>query len=594
MHLWNKILKDLATTVSKAAGVKIEAQDFTTPPDTSLGDIALGCFKLAKELKKNPADIAKDLAAKIKISPVIEKAAAAGPYLNLTLSAHQLVDSVVCDVEKQKEKYGLQVSGAKRQLMFEYAQPNTHKEIHVGHLRNLLIGSALVRILKMTGWQVIAASYHGDIGAHVAKCLWHMATRRGVVSSPEELTPQAVQKILKSVKTTQKNGRYLGQLYAEASKLLEEKPELKSQVEAVQQKLEAGDKAWAKLWAETRKWSLKEMAEIFKELDVKIDRRYLESELVLAGQNMVDELLKKKIAKHSEGAIIVDLEEKKLGVFLIRRSDGTALYATKDLALARLKQKEYPKVKRSLLLVDRRQELYFKQLFETLRRLGFKHQMEYAGYEFVTLKTGAMASREGNVVTWQSFRDEVLARAASETKKRHSEWSKKKIEEISRQIALGAIKFGMLKQDNDKILMFDLEQALAFEGDTGPYIQYAAARLNSILRKAGKSSNRGAVLPCRQAGRRTPEQCQPEEKRLALVMAKFPQMVEQAALEFRPALIARWCLEMANRSNEFYHEVKVLESEPDMRQARLRLAASAKMVLGLGLNLLGITVPQEM
>ena len=576
-------MRDVAVAVSKAAGVKIEAQDFTAPPDASFGDTALGCFKLSKELKKNPNQIAAELAVKIKLSAMVEKATAAGPYLNFSFSANQLVDSVVRDIEKQKERYGLRASSFGHRLMFEYAQPNTHKEIHVGHLRNLLIGSALVRILKMNGWQVIAASYHGDIGAHVAKCLWRMATRAKI----KELTLKDVPKILKGVSAAQKNGRYLGQLYTEASKLLEEQPELKTQVEAVQQKLEAGDKAWVKLWAETRKWSLKEMAEIFKELDVRIDRQYLESELVSAGQNMVDELLKKKVAKQSEGAIIVDLEEKKLGVFLIRRSDGTALYATKDLALARLKQKEYPKVQRSLLLVDRRQELYFKQLFETLRRLGFKHQMEYAGYEFVTLKTGAMASREGNVVTWQSFRDEILARAISETKQRHAEWSKKKVEDMSRQIALGAIKFGMLKQDNDKILMFDLEQALAFEGDTGPYVQYAAARLGSILRKAGKLSD------CR-GERRSPERCQPEEKRLALAMAKFPQVVEQAATELRPALIARWCLEMANRANEFYHEVRVIDAEPASRSARLRLAADARTVLILGLNLLGITVPDEM
>lgn len=285
---------------------------------------------------------------------------------------------------------------------------------------------------------------------------------------------------------------------------------------------------------------------------------------------------------------MVDLEDQKLGVFLVRKSDGTSLYATKDLALAKLKFKEYPKLERSLMVVDSRQAFYFKQLFATLKLMGFVKPMEFVGYEFVTLKSGAMSSREGNIVTWQSFRDEVLEFATSETQKRHPDWNEGKVTHTAWCLMMGGIKFGMLKQDNDKIFVFDLEQALSFDGATGPYVQYAATRLGSILRKAdwdaAKGLKKGDPSILNEGA----------EKRLALWMAQFPLTVQKAGEELRPAVVAQWCLEMASRVNEFYRDVKVLDAEKDVKEARLRLVASARTVLLLGLHLLGIPVPEEM
>jgi arginyl-tRNA synthetase len=576
---WSYWTSEIAKQLSSLTDSKIEAGDLVIPPDSTHGDIAFGCFKLAKSIGKSPAEIAKNLAAQFNTDHSdIDSVTATGPYVNFRLSIGLSVHRVIRDIEVSKKEYGaiglFERPSDARHLVLEYAQPNTHKEIHVGHLRNLVLGSSLNRILNHGGWKSIPVSYHGDVGAHVAKCLWWMVKSRGGKMD------------IKDIPMESRTGKYLGGLYAQASRELEVHPEYKDEVSTVQQKLEAHDPEWEALWQETRRWSLDEMAEIFDDLGVEIDRQYLESEVVARGQAMVDYLIEKGIAKESQGAIVVDLEEVKLGVFLVRKSDGTSLYATKDLALAEKKAAEYPSALRSLILVDNRQSFYFKQLFETLKRMGIKTPHEFIGYEFVTLKSGAMSSREGNIVSFQDFRDEVVAYAREEVLKRHEDWNEGKVVHVAWCIAMAGMKFGMLKQDNDKIFTFDLEQALAFDGDTGPYCLYSATRLGSILRKAGPQNPFDGDL--------TDAFDHASEKSLALTLAAFPQKIDQASMELRPSIIAQWCLEVSQKINAFYRDVPVLESEPELRVGRLRLAAASRDALVLGLSLLGISVPEEM
>lgn len=617
LYSWDAVLRTVARLLSDAANVDVDVTELAAPPNAELGDLAFGCFKLAKQRGTSPAEIAKEIAASFtRVSgpgdETVASAEAAGPYVNIRLQAGAFVSRVVKDVETRAD-YGAVDQGRGKQVMLEYAQPNTHKEIHVGHFRNLILGSSLVSLLRLANWQVIPASYHGDVGAHVAKCLWlfvrkgassvkQKAPKRKKTDPPfvplsdeawaaymlEHLTEDAVSAMLKAVPKDQRTGKFLGNLYAESTKVLEENPDWKTEVSVVQRALEAGEKAWSVLWQETRRWSLTEMDRLFQDLGMKIERQYLESEVVDQGQKIVDELLAKGVARESQGAIIVDLEEQKLGVFLIRKSDGTSLYATKDLALAGLKFKEFPHLDRSLILVDNRQSLYFKQLFATLRLMGMTVPTEFVGYEFVTLKTGAMSSREGNIVTLQDFRDEVFAYAQEETKKRHSDWTDGRVQHTAWCLLMGGIKFGMLRQDSDKVYVFDTAQALAFDGATGPYVQYAATRLASILRKANWKPRVDAD------GAELLQLTQPSEKRLAMIIAAFPSAVARSADELKPAVIAQWCLDAATRINEFYHDVNVLDSAPELKQGRLRLVASARTVLVRGLELLGIPVPEEM
>ncbi|OGL73030.1 arginine--tRNA ligase [Candidatus Uhrbacteria bacterium RIFCSPHIGHO2_12_FULL_60_25] len=609
---WLHVKSHVAQRLTSASGVKVTPDDLVAPPRPELGDLAFGCFKVAKTLGKNPAEAAKDVVAKFgSADHLVASASADGPFVNVTLNTGEFIHRVIRDVEAAGAAYGSTDAGKGKALMLEYAQPNTHKEMHVGHLRNLVLGASLVKILSHAGWKVIPASYHGDVGAHVAKCLWWFVEKsrdNGVgTTSPESETKKSKKKIvdekrsaamglsekevdafLAAVPREKKTGKYLGEIYTQASREVETHEENKHTVSAVQKALESHDPIWNKLWLETRRWSLDEFTELFDELGIKIERQYLESEVVDEGQKIVDQLLTKGVAKVSEGAVIVDLEGKKLGMFLIRKSDGTSLYATKDLALAYLKQREYPKLGRSVLLVDGRQSLYFKQLFETLKLMGYTVPTEHVGYEFVTLKSGAMSSREGNIVTYQSFRDEVLKKTREETVKRHADWNDGKVTYTSWAVALAGMKFGMLRQDADKVFMFDLDAALSFEGQTGPYVQYTIVRLTSILKKAGNPSLGGGDTPdCRILK-------EPTEKALVLSLARFNDVFQRSADDMRPNRIAEWCIETSQLANAFYRDVKVIGASDAERDARLRLVSAAKDALTVGLDLLGIPVPEEM
>jgi len=612
-YAWDAIRANIARVIGEAAEFDVKPEDLIAPPKPEFGDLAYGCFAASKAAKKNPAEVAKTLAAKIKTGVNgIQAVSAAGPYLNVTLDAADVAGRVVKDVENMTVSYGKTDGGKAKQLMLEYANQNTHKEIHVGHARLFILGSAVARLLQNAGWQVTTAGYHGDVGAHVAKCLWQLVREGGAklprpkkkkkdaldwqAASDEDWTKYILadfdadmaKAIVDAIPREDHTGKFLGKVYTDASKALDEQPDRKTEVSDVLRKLEAGNPAWTRLWKETRRWSVAEFSRIYEDLGMAIDKSYFESDMVKEGQAMVDALLAKKIAQESQGAIVVDLEADGLGIFLIRKSDGTSLYSTKDLALAFRKIKDYPKLERSIVMIDNRQSLYFKQLFRTLQLMGVTMKLEMLGFEFVTLKTGAMSSREGNIVTLQSFRDEVVDFAKRETRKRHSEWPEGKVEHVAWCLAMGGIKFGMLKPDMDKIITFDLEKALSFEGATGPYIQYAATRLGSILKKADWKPEKGM-----KAGDLAALE-HPAEKRLALAIAEYPHAARRAADELRPSVMAQWCLDTAMRANEFYRDVPVIEAPLGVKQARLRLVAAARSALLLGLNLIGIPVPEEM
>ncbi|MCR4278578.1 MAG: arginine--tRNA ligase [bacterium] len=581
MTEWEKVIDDVAGVISKAVGTQVLSTELMTPPQDELGDLAFPCFSIAKEWKKNPSEIAFALAGKINHDlsavGVIQSVKGEGPYLNILLKAGVLSSRILKNVEDRGPLFGQSDVGDGRELMLEYAQPNTHKELHVGHLRNLVLGLSLHRILTAIGWKVVPVSYHGDVGAHVAKCVWLLEEEGGLDAIPESY----------------RTGKVLGEMYSRATTRLEERPELKDLVSEVQQKLEAGDPHLTALWEETRSWSIREMDEVFEELGVEIERRYFESEVTEPGNRIVDELVESGIATQSEGALIVDLEEKKLGVFLVRKSDGTSLYATKDLALAKLKFAEYPDIERSLHVVDTRQAYYFKQLFEVFTLMGFEKPLEFIGYDFVTLATGAMSSRKGNIVTYQDFRDEMLTHVLNETVKRHPDWDQDRIQKTAHTILLAGVKFGMLKQSREKMYTFDPVKTLSFEGETGPYVQYAVTRLASILQKASADasapSNSDSISE-------TELQLldHPSEKQLVITIAKFPLIVKRAGENMEPAELAQWCIDMAHRVNGFYRDVKVLDAPKAERSAKLRLVASAQRVLLSGLYLLGIPAPKEM
>lgn len=568
MYAKQAAIAEAVKSLKKAIG-----KTFTVTPDMirpapkkELGDIAFPCFEFAKGQKRNPAEIATELAAKIGPSTLIEKIEAQGPYVNFYFANVPFAKRVLKEIGLSKDKYGASTSGKGKRILIEGAQPNTHKEFHVGHVRNAALSQSVVNVFKANGYDVTFAAYIGDIGAHVAKALWGMKK----FHEKDEFSPE-------------NRAARLGEIYAEATAYLEKHPKVKEEIDEVQRKLEANEEPWQSLWKQTREWSLDAFRKIFDELHVRPDVWYYESDVEEKGKELVKKMLTDGIAKKSEGATIVDLESEKLGAFLILKSDGSSLYATKDLALAFEKQKHYSP-DRQMFVVDVRQSLYFKQLFATLRRMGFTGGLTHLAYDMVTLPGGAMSSRKGNVITFEELRDAMTARLKEETKKRREDWSEEKIDHVARTLTIACIQFTMLKQDPESIITFDMEEAMSFDGFTAPYILYTIARINSIKRQT-------KIKPKQQPEKLT----HPAEQALVRQLAEFPFVVQHAGVSFQVSTVATWAFETSQLFAEYYHQVRVLDEEhTDAIPARLQLCQSVAASLKNAMALLGIETLEEM
>ena len=549
--------------IKKSTNIKTEI-NLEIPPSKDLGDFSFPCFTLAKDLKKSPIEIALDISKKITKNDFIERVEVKGPYLNFFINKDKLIELTLKKILKEKDKFG-SASRKKDKVMIEFSQPNTHKEFHIGHLRNVALGDSLVRIYRFNGYKTIAANYIGDIGNHVAKCLWlYLKKYKG--KEPKE-----------------KRGAWLGDLYTESTKLVDDNEVLKEEVQTLQKRLEEGDKKLVALWKKTRKWSLDEFNEIYKKLNINFDVVFYESEEEKPGKILVKSLLKRSIVELNEGAILINLEKYKLGVFLLLKRDGSSLYSTKDLALANTKFKRY-KIDKSIYVVADEQKTYFQQLFKTLEIIGFKQAKNcyHLPYSLVMLESGKMSSREGNIIKFNDIYRDVLDYAMNETKKRHKDWNKLKQEKISNQIALSALKFSMIAQDNDKVIIFNKERALSFEGNSGPYVQYTYARSNSILKK---------VKSFKIKTKNTPTE---EEFQLIKKMADFPEITQQSFKNYQPHIIANYCLELAQLLTEFYHKCKVIQEDKNLMNFRLTLIKSYQQVIKNATGLLGIELPDKM
>ncbi len=537
------------------------------PKDELHGDFAFPCFSLSKTQRKAPASIAKDLAAKILVQAPVAEVTAVGAYINIRIEPAAYALEVISAL-RQKD-FGVKAPRKKERVMIEFGQVNTHKPVHIGHFRNLCLGDSLIRLWRFAGHEVIAANYPGDVGAHVAKCLWGLQKFHGSEQVPEK-----------------HRGEWLGFIYAEANEKIEQNPDYKDEVSKVLQKLESGEPAMTKLWNETRQWCLDEFNEIFAEFQVGYDVYFYESEVEKPGKLIVQDILKQGVAKESDGAIIVDLEEFALGVFVVLKTDGTSLYATKDLALARQKFEQF-KIERNVYVVASEQKFYFQQLFKTLELMGFPHAKDcfHLNYELVMLPEGKMSSREGNIVTLRMVYEEVRRKAAQEVAKRHEEWDSEKKKYTAYCIALAAMKFAMLDQDNNKTIIFNIEKSLEFEGETGPYVQYAIARINSILRK------HDSLVPHNPDVSALVE---PTEIRLVKLLGEFPDVVSEAQQNFRPMRLCKYLIELAQCFNNFYQACPILNAEQAQKTMRLALINLTKDVLTQGLRLLGIPALDEM
>jgi arginyl-tRNA synthetase len=551
------------------------ARDFSEPPQLEMGHLAFPCFQLAKTLKRKPNEIAIELAAEIAGLGFFSEAKAVGPYLNLFFSAQTLGELVVAPLLSEKL---LTIPELKMNpVLVEYSQPNTHKELHVGHMRNLCLGNALVRMLKYSGRPVVANTFPGDVGTHVAKCLWYLKFHN-------QEQPVAG-----------KEGEWLGRMYSVAHNKLEDEKGTpqeeinRQQLTEILKQLEQKSGEFYDLWKKTREWSIALMKKLYDWADVHFDVWFWESDVDSASVAWVKELYAQGKLQESKGAVGLDLEAEKLGFCLLLKSDGNGLYATKDLELARRKFEKY-NPSQSVYVVDMRQELHFKQVFAALKHIGFEEQADrcfHLKYNFVELPDGAMSSRKGNIIPITDLINQMHEHVKTHYLSRYAdEWSAEEVDATADMVTQGAIKYGMNSMDPNKKIVFKMEEWLKLDGESGPYIQYAHARICSLLEK-----NKVDISGPTSFSKLT----EPSELQLLMKIAQFNKVVESGAQNLKTAQLCSYLYDLAKNFNSFYHDSPIGKLEDqELKQARSALAAATAKVLKQGLALLGIPAPAKM
>lgn len=510
-------------------------------------------------------------------------------YLNLYFSSVEYAQRLVDIVQEQGSDFGRGQAKAER-VMIEYAQPNMLHSFHIGHFRNAILGESLARIVEFAGFDTIRATYPGDIGLGVITVVW-MYQRFYQGQEPAGI---------------HERGQWLLKIYVEAVAMLEAKDgetaEEKAQREAYEterrelyRKWDAGDPEVRALWLKLRSWSLDELNDIFRMLEIRMDVWFYESEVDEPAKAIVEELIAKGIADDERpegGPVIVHIDEKlglkreKYHSNILLRSDGTTLYLTKDLALAKIKFQTYH-VDRSIYVVDVRQSLHLQQAFKIIEMWGFPQAEKcyHLGYGFVSLPEGAMSARKGLVVLFKDVADEAIRRVMAEIEQKNPDLIPEERQTVAQQVGLGSMAFAMLSVDNIRDMVYDMNSALNFDGHTGPYIQNAHVRANSILKKGG-----GVPAQANFDYKLTSHEIQ-----LVDQISRFPSTIQQAALEYRPLIIANYTYELASTFHSFYHVVPVIQTEDaSVRAARLRLVAAARQTLANALRLLDIQAPQVM
>jgi arginyl-tRNA synthetase len=568
---WHQIEKKLEKSVA-AALKKIDAKGrfeniIEIPPNPKMGDLACNvAFQLAKELKKNPKEIAEKLVSELELPEEVAAAKTIGPYINFFLNREIFAGKVVR--EALKKGYG-KGEKKKKVVIVEFPSPNTNKPLHLGHMRNLALGESVSRIFDFNGFDVRRVNLNNDRGIHICKSML------------------AYQKWGKGKEPDKKSDHFVGDYYVLFNQKVKEDPGLEEDARDMLRKWEAKDKEVHALWKKMNSWAFKGFDETYKRFGAKkFDKVYMESETYEKGRGIVmDGLAKGVFYKDGTGAVLVDLEKEGLGEKVLLRADGTTVYITQDLYLANVKHEDF-KYDKSVYVVAHEQDYHFDVLFKLLKILGypFADGCYHLSYGMVYLPEGKMKSREGTVVDADDLIDEMNARAKEEIKQRNKEMPDKKIEDIADDIGVGAIKFYLLNYSAQKDFTFDPKQSISFEGETGPYVQYAAVRAERILEKAKdfKVGNLDLLA---------------DEKEYELVkhLAKFPDVVRIAGEDYKPSDVANYAYTLADRFSQFYNDVRVLQAESEsLKNARLSLVKASKQVLENCLWLLGMEVPERM
>lgn len=544
------------------------------PENSEHGDYATNiALLLAKKEKQNPnklaSTIVKKLEADSELKRVVERIEIAGPgFINFWLSGDAL-KSTLRKVLEKKDKYGQSNYLKNTKILLEHTSPNTIKTLHVGHIRNNVLGMAVSSILENVGAKVVLDAINNDRGIHVMKAVWAYQ-KFGKGKGPGDKKPD----------------QFVDEFYIKGAKEAEKK-ETKEKMQELLRKWEAGDEKVRASWKKLRDWTIQGFQKTYQRLGSKHDHQWYESDFYEQGKDIVCQGLKKKVFKKlPDGAVLSKLAKYNLPDTIVLRADGTSMYHTQDLRLTQLKRKKFPS---DLYIWDigPEQSLYLKQLFAMCEQLGIGERDDYLhlSYGFVFLKKGGkMSSRSGNIISADWLMDEMVKRALLIIEKSDTSrgLSQKKRKEIAEDVGIGAIKYGFLKHARESDIHFDLSESLSMEGNSGPYLQYTYARIQSVLSKANIKKHKPINW----------QKLNKEEQAVIRLLPRFEEIVIDAAINYSPNLICNYVFNLAQKYNSFYNKHKILGSES--QQTRLALTEAAGQVLRNGLSLLGINTPQRM
>ena len=533
------------------------------PKSSDLGDIAFPAFSLAKVERRAPQAIAADIAEKIDQS-AFEKVVATGPYVNFFLDKSKISDQVIKSVIEAGADYGQQDEGHGQNITIDLSSPNIAKPFSVGHLRSTVIGDALSNIFRKMGYNTIKINHLGDWGKQFG--LLMVAYKKW--GSKEAVEANPIDELLK--------------LYVRINAEIENDPELDEEGRKWFKKLEDGDPEATELWQWFRDESLVEFNRIYKLLGVEFDSLNGEAFYNDKMDEGVQILEDKGLLKESKGASIVELDDVNLPPAMIKKSDGATLYITRDIATAMYRARTYNFVK-NIYAVGQEQSNHFRQLKAVLKKMGFdwSDDMVHVDFGLVTKNRQKLSTRKGNIILLEPTLQEAISRAKAQIEEKNPELENK--EEVAHAVGVGAVKFYDLKTDRRNGYDFDLEAMVSFEGETGPYVQYAYARIQSILRKANFTPSTDATYSLSD----------PESWEIIKLLQDFSRVVKRAAENYDPSLIAKYAINLAQAFNKYYAHTRILDESPE-RESRLALSYSTAVVLKEALRLLGVDAPEKM
>ena len=561
----------IAETISKATNInKDEIESYVEiPKDETNGDFAFPCFRLAKELKQSPVNIANNIKDNIKVdSNIISKIDVVNGFLNFYIAKECLAKETIQKFDTQKEDYGKSNIGEGKTVIVEYSSPNIAKPFHIGHLKTTIIGNSLYKLYKYLGFNTIGINHLGDYGTQFAKLIEGYKRWGGEY----DFSTDAIDK--------------LADIYKRINALCEDDEKVLEECRATFKKLEDGDPYCLDLWNKFKDLSVKEFDKIYDLLGVKFDSTKGEAFYSDKMQEVIDLLEKSGKLVESQGAKVVNLEDQGISTpCIIQKANGSSIYATRDLAAIMYRARTYD-FDKCLYVVGEEQSLHFKQVFAVAKYLGldekYTNGLEHVAYGMIRLPEGKMSSRKGNFFKVEDLLDEAISKSKEIIQDR--DIPNKEL--VVKQVGVGAVIFEDLAESRTKNQVFDLKEALNFNGETGPYIQYMTVRTNSVLEKAGYIPDSSKL----NLSKITDD----SSIKLLKLIDDFESTLLDAMHKNEPSIISRYLIDVAKAFSTFYNDNKILCDDKEAQDARLYITYMTKIVLTNGLGLLGIEVPEKM